>query len=104
MIDLDIGKRISDLRNARGLTVNGLAYKSGVSRAYLREIESGKYKNPSIDILGALCWALSVSLSEFFKEELDLDDASDSLMKEINKLSQDQKESLRLFLKSMTGE
>lgn len=45
-MDINIGKRISNLRTSKGYSVNYLANQAGVSQSYLREIEMGHYENP----------------------------------------------------------
>lgn len=52
-----IGKRIAEIRQAKGLSIRQLAEACGVSFANIYKIENGKY-NVSIDILGKICEAL----------------------------------------------
>lgn len=52
-----IGKRIAEIRQAKGLSIRQLAEASGVNFANIYKIENGKY-NVSIDILGKVCEAL----------------------------------------------
>lgn len=52
-----IGKRIAEIRQAKGLSIRQLAEASGVNFANIYKIENGKY-NVSIDILGNICEAL----------------------------------------------
>jgi transcriptional regulator with XRE-family HTH domain len=52
-----IGKRIAEIRQAKGLSIRQLADASGVNFANIYKIENGKY-NVSIDILGKICDAL----------------------------------------------
>ena len=97
---INIGERITYFRNARGYTVNYLANQSGISQSYLRELEMGTYKNPSVDILSNLCDILGISLSEFFNTE-QLQEIDQSLLAEIKQLSPVQREQLRQFLITM---
>lgn len=100
-MDINIGERIAYFRTSKGFTVNYLANKSGISQSYLREIEMGRYSNPSVDILDVLCNTLGISLKEFFDANTDLQNMDDSLLKEISQLTLEQREHLRLFLKSV---
>lgn len=52
-----IGKRVAEIRQAKGLSIRQLAEASGVNFANIYKIENGKY-NVSIDILGKICEAL----------------------------------------------
>jgi transcriptional regulator with XRE-family HTH domain len=56
----ELGKRLRDARNARGLTQKDLARKSGVSQATISDIERGR--NESSKELPALAMALGVSV------------------------------------------
>lgn len=100
-MEINIGERIAHFRSAKGFTVNHLANKAGISQSYLREIEMGRYSNPSVDILDVLCDTLGISLKEFFDTNTEIQDMNDSLLKEISRLTPEQREYLRLFLKSI---
>ena len=56
-----IGKRIAEIRKAKGMSIRQLADASGVNFANIYKIENGKY-NVSIDILNKICKALGVEL------------------------------------------
>lgn len=62
-----IGKRIAEIRQAKGLSIRQLAEACGVSFANIYKIENGKY-NVSIDILGKICEALNCRI-DIIKEE-----------------------------------
>lgn len=52
-----IGKRVAEIRQAKGLSIRKLADLCGVSAQNITKIEHGRY-NVSIDILGKICEAL----------------------------------------------
>lgn len=60
-----IGKRLTILRQERGLTAERLAYENGVSKGYLSDIENGK-KLPSLKMLEKIAKALKVDIKELF--------------------------------------
>jgi len=64
-IEKQFGKRIRELRLARGLSQEKLAFKSGMHRTYLGSIERGE-RNPSLKNIAAIAEALGVSLSQLF--------------------------------------
>jgi transcriptional regulator with XRE-family HTH domain len=64
----NIGRRISELREAQGLTQAQLTNKSRVSRSYISRIESGKML-PSISTLEKVGAALGIGLNTFFVPE-----------------------------------
>jgi len=90
---MDVGERIKYFRELKGITVNKLAYLSGVSQSYLRDIELGK-KQPTVEYLEYICFGLNISLKDFF----NTDNEKDDLILAMQKLNPEQKESLLHFL------
>ena len=59
------GKRVRELRLARGLSQEELAFRVGIHRTYLGGVERGE-RNPSLKNIAAIAQALGVTLSELF--------------------------------------
>lgn len=93
---MEIGKRITQLRGERGVTVNKLANMAGISQSYLRDIELGN-KQPTVEYLSYICDALGVSLQYFFTEE----PFNDRILHAVYKLSPEQRERLADFLEKL---
>ena len=66
----NIGQRIRQLRESRGMTQSQLQARSRVSRSYLSRIESGQM-TPSLGTLEKIAEALGVGLNRFFVPESD---------------------------------
>jgi len=64
-IEKQFGKKVRELRQAKGLSQEELAFKVGVHRTYLGGIERGE-RNPSLKNIAAIAEALGISLSELF--------------------------------------
>ena len=64
-IEKQFGKRIRELRTTRGLSQEELAFKCGVHRTYLGDIERGE-RNPSLRNISVIAEALGVDISELF--------------------------------------
>ncbi|MBE7058005.1 MAG: helix-turn-helix transcriptional regulator [Ruminococcaceae bacterium] len=92
---MDVGKRITFLREKKGITVNKLANLSGVSQSYLRDIELGK-KQPTVEYLEYICYGLDISLKDFF----DTDNSSE-LNGTLSKLTDKQRKKLQEFLETL---
>lgn len=60
-----IGRRIQELRKARGLSQEKIAEKADISPTYLSRIEYGR-ENPTLDMLIKLSNALEVEIWEMF--------------------------------------
>jgi transcriptional regulator with XRE-family HTH domain len=58
-----LGRRVRALRRERGLTLDGLARRSGVSRAMISKLERGE-KNPTLVVAAKVAAGLGVSLSQ----------------------------------------
>lgn len=92
---MNVGKRISELREKRHLSTNKLANLAGVSQSYLREVELEK-KNPTVEMLSYICDALHVSLQEFFST--DEHSINPFLLSAVDKLSDSEQIKLAEFV------
>ena len=61
MYDNDIGKKIKDLRLAKGMTLEQVAQKVGVEKSTVRKWETGMIVNMRRDKIASLAKALDVS-------------------------------------------
>ena len=95
---MEVGQRIKELREAKGLTVNRLANMAGISQSYLRDVELGN-KNPTVETLSYFCDALGITLSEFFVDRKAV--ISPFLMSALTSLTAAQQQSLADFINSM---
>lgn len=95
---MNVGERIKYFREQKSITVNKLANLAGVSQSYLREIELGN-KQPTVEYLEYICWALNISLKEFFS----VDDSSvhPILATALSKMDTEEQLKLADFLNSM---
>ena len=66
---MTLGEKIIRLRNRKGWSSGQLSQESGVSRAYLWQLETGGKDKPSLDVLERLARALGVSVAEFAEED-----------------------------------
>lgn len=64
-LELSIGRKLKDLRAARGVTLAGLAELAGVTKGYLSKIENGK-NMPPIETLAKISAALDAEIAYFF--------------------------------------
>ena len=67
-MDLDIGKRLRETRIRRNMVIDDVAAASGLSRAYISQVETGK-ASPSLQSLEKLGAALHISISSLFVDE-----------------------------------
>ena len=98
---MDVGKRITELRNAAGLTTNRLANLCGLSQSFIRSVELGE-KGITVESLSLICETLKISLKDFFdvpEESTVLD--QDQLANLINRLNDRQRDALAAFLRTI---
>lgn len=73
---MEFGEKLKELRLSKGLGVNQLALKSGVSASQISRFENGERKDPTFETVKKLSQALGVSTSYFDdrkKDERDTD-------------------------------
>ena len=63
-----IGGRLRRLRKERGWTLEDLATRTGLSRAYLSRLEGGE-RQPSLSALSEVAWAYGVPFASLFATE-----------------------------------
>ena len=91
------GKRIKQLREKKGISVNNLAKKAGVSQSYLRSLELEE-KNPTVERLAHICIALDISLRDFFSDDIMTSLMDDDALEKVYKLNKKQRKALCAFL------
>jgi transcriptional regulator with XRE-family HTH domain len=67
---MDIGKRIRDLREERGLTQREVAQHAGLTPSGLGFIEHGQTQNPSAETVVAIARALGVPVEDLLKGQV----------------------------------
>jgi transcriptional regulator with XRE-family HTH domain len=72
-VSVNVGVRLRELREARSISMRGLATKSGLSANALSMIERGR-TSPSVSTLYKLADALGVPITEFFGPQSDKQD------------------------------
>ena len=64
-IQKQFGERVRELRVARNLSQEELAFRAGLHRTYLGGIERGE-RNPALRNIAAIAEALGVAIQELF--------------------------------------
>ena len=61
----EFGRRVRELRKARGFSQEELAHRVGIHYTYVGGIERGE-RNPALANIGRIATALGVSIAELF--------------------------------------
>ena len=67
--EVDVGRRLRELRNERGISIRALAIASGLNANTLTLIETGK-TSPSVSTLQQLASAMNTPIAAFFETEI----------------------------------
>ena len=67
---IDIGERLQQLMDERGLNMYSLAKRSGLSWNTIKHFYSRQSK-PTVTTISMLCDGLGITLSQFFEEDSD---------------------------------
>lgn len=86
-----LGKRISELRQLRKMSQERLSELAGISAHHIGELERGKSKNPTYQVLSKLADALGVSVLILldFEHQKQKKDLQDELIEIIRNLPED---------------
>ena len=95
---MDVGKRITYFREQKGMTTNKLANRTGISQSFIRDVELSQ-KGITVDNLEVLCDTLGITLVDFFAMPDEEKDIDKELIKQIGKLTVEQKTRLAEFLR-----
>lgn len=66
-----LAKTLKVLRFRKGQSLQGVADAVGVSKAHIWELETGKSKNPSIELLRRLAGHFGTTVLAFYDEDLN---------------------------------
>ena len=77
-----LGKRINEVRKARGLTADKLSELCNINATYLRQIEGGA-KMPSLPVFIDICNALHVSPDYLLQDEVSKIHAIETLWENV---------------------
>ena len=92
----EIGKKIEKIRKERRMSQYQLAMDAGLSTSYIPDIEKG-LKCPTVETLDNICYALHITLKDFFTDQTDEVVSRDKL----SALNESQKRLLNEFLNSL---
>jgi transcriptional regulator with XRE-family HTH domain len=101
---LTLAQRLKELRLKKGDSLQGLADAVEVSKAHVWELETGKSKNPSIDLLTKLAKHFGLPLAHLIGEDPEAEDQDQELVamfRELKDLTPRDREILRSTINIM---
>ena len=76
---MSVGRRIKELRLARGESLQDVASAVGVSKAHIWELEKERANNPSMALVTRLADHFAVSIRFLIDEDIEAPDADEEL-------------------------
>lgn len=100
---MDVLKKIDQLRQERGWSINNLAMEAMLTQSTLNNLYSRKTE-PKLSTLRAICNAFNISLAQFFTEDEPTNGENDvdaALEQELHSMTAAQKKTLLAFLRTI---
>ncbi len=91
-----IKDRINELIEAKGWSVNKLAYEAGITASTLYSIMNGNV-SPTLLTLEIICETLGITLGDFFNETYEISPEEFDLLNNYNSLSEHDKKVVQLL-------
>ena len=96
--------RLKELRMKKGLSLQELAEAVGASKAHIWDLEQGRAKNPTIEILKSLSTALGTTIADLIGEDLSSSEPDSEAMvmfRDLKDLSADDRETIKIMMERL---
>jgi transcriptional regulator with XRE-family HTH domain len=98
---MSLGARLKQLRIKKNRSLQEVADAVQASKAHIWEIEKGRSKNPSMDLLNRLAENFEVSVSYLVGENLNEEEADlVAMYRDLKRLTRDEREKMRAIMKA----
>ncbi len=95
---MSLAEKIKELRLKKAISLQDLATATGASKAHIWDLEQGRAKNPTIELLTKISQTLDTSIAELVGERTD-DDNDDpqivAMFRDLKKLDPADQEAIR---------
>jgi transcriptional regulator with XRE-family HTH domain len=99
-----LGAKLKELRTRKGDSLQQVADAVGASKAHIWELEMGKSKNPSVDLLTALAKHFDVLVADLAGEDPNAVGEEPELLlmyRDLKGLKKNDRETIKLLLKGL---
>lgn len=100
MYEEEFSRRLSQLRENKGVSARDMSLSIGQNPGYINSIENGK-SLPSMSVFLSICDYLNISPSEFFDIDSGFPERLRSIVTDLKRLNEDQLQSIEVIVKSM---
>ena len=101
---MSLALKLKNLREASKKSLQDVATEVGASKAHIWELETGKSRNPSVDLLQKLAGCFKVSVSELLGEnpaEADAKPEIIAMYRELKSLDDADLETIRVLMERL---
>ena len=101
---MSFSSKLKELRLQKGLSLQDAANLIGISKTHFWDLETGKSKNPSYDLLEKISDKFGISISSLVNEDIETNGNEDLkvLFRQMNNLEQSDLDVIKLIVESKT--
>jgi len=99
-----LAAKMRELRIKKGKSLQDLATQVGASKAHIWDLETGRAKNPTIDLLAKLAGALDTSIADLIGESAPPEDNPPEVLamfRELKELSDADRETIKIMMERL---
>jgi transcriptional regulator with XRE-family HTH domain len=99
-----LASRLKELRLRKGKSLQDLADDVGASKAHVWDLETGRAKNPTIDLLAKLSQALGTTIADLVGENPEGDEQAPEVVamyRDLKTLSDNDRETIRMMMERL---
>ena len=100
---MSFAARLKQARLRQGLSLQKLADEIGASKAHMWDLETGRAKNPSLEVLTGLSRALDVSIASLVGEvvEDNSPDNTHAMFRDLQSLSETDRQTIKIMMERL---
>ena len=101
---MSFSSKLKELRLQKGLSLQDAANLIGISKTHFLDLETGKRKNPSYDLLEKISDKFGISISSLVNEDIETNGNEELkvLFRQMNNLEQSDLDVIKLIVESKT--
>lgn len=101
---MSFSSKLKELRLQKGLSLQDAANLIGISKTHFWDLETGKSKNPSYDLLEKISDKFGISISSLVNENIETNENEELkvLFRQMNNLEQRDLDVIKLIVESKT--
>ncbi|MEI6486987.1 MAG: helix-turn-helix transcriptional regulator [Sphingomonadales bacterium] len=103
---MSLGAKLKALRLKKGLSLQDLADAVGASKAHIWDLETGRAKNPTVELLTKLSTVLGTSIADLVGENpANPDDTPEvlAMWRDLKELSDGDRETIKIMMERLKG-